>query len=57
MAAPFLILVGILGILQRNGSDRLHYLPAIIVGFGLIISGPVSRSNRRKKLLQEIKKK
>ena len=55
MAAPFLIIVSILGLVQRDGSDRLQCLPALIVGFGLIISGALERRNHRKKILLAIR--
>ena len=55
LAAPILILISILGLIQRDGSDRLQCLPALLVGFGLIISGAFERRTRRKKLLLEIR--
>ena len=55
LAAPFLILIGIIGLFQRQGSDRLQSLPALLVGIGLIISGALERRNRRKKLLLTIR--
>ena len=55
LAAPFMVLVSIFGLLQRNGSDRLQCLPALLVGLGLIISGALERRNRRKKLFLEIR--
>ncbi len=57
LAAPLLILVAILGLFQRQSSDRLQVLPAIIVGTGLIISGAFSRGKRRRNLLTAIRKK
>mgnify|MGYP002885348874 CR=1 FL=1 len=56
LGAPFLILVGILGLNQRQGTDRLQSLPALIVGSGLIFSGALSRSRRREKLLKALRK-
>ncbi len=56
LAAPFLIIVSLLGLLQRDGNERFQCLPALLVGFGLIISGAVERKGRRKKLLLEIRK-
>ena len=38
-----------LALMQRQGSDRLHVLPAVLVGAGFIISGVVGR--RRSRLL------
>ena len=55
LAAPFLIVISMLGFIQRSGSDRLQCLPALLVGLGLIISGALERSNRRKKLFMEIR--
>ncbi len=55
LAAPLLIILAILGLLQRDGNARLHLLPALVVGSGLIISGPLGRSRRRKKLLLAIR--
>ncbi len=55
LGAPFLIVVAMMGLLQREGSDRWQCLPAFIVGFGLIISGALERRGRRKKLLLAIR--
>ena len=55
LAAPLLIGVAMLGLIQRDGSDRLQCLPALLVGSGLIISGAFERRTRRKKLLLEIR--
>ena len=55
IAAPFLILVALLGLLQREGSDRLQSLPALLVGVGLIISAALERRVRRKRLLLAIR--
>ena len=56
LAAPLLILVAILGVLQRQGSDRIQSLPALFVGAGLIVSGALGRGFRREKLLLKIRK-
>ncbi len=55
LAAPFLILISIMGLFQRQGSERWHALPALVVGSGLIVSGAVSRRLRREKLLLAIR--
>ncbi len=55
MAAPLLIVLAIVALLQSQGGSRLQCLPAFIVGFGLIISGAIERSTRRKRLLQSIR--
>ena len=50
-AAPLLIILAMLALMQRQGSDRLQVLPAVLVGVGLIISGAVGRRRRRSRLL------
>ncbi len=55
LSAPFLILLAIVGLLQRTGSQRLQALPPLFVGTGLIISGALERHSHRKKLLLAIK--
>ena len=55
-AAPLLILLSILGFFQRQGSDRLQTLPVFFVGAGLIITAPLGRNRRRKKLLFSLRK-
>ncbi len=57
IAAPLLILLGILGLFQREAKDRIQSFPAIVVGSGLIISGALGRRRRRKSLLKAIMKK
>ncbi len=56
LAAPLLILVGILGLLQREGDARLQTVPGLLAGCGLIISGALERRNRRKRILLAIRK-
>ena len=55
LAAPFLVLVAVLGFFQREGTDRFQSLPALLTGIGLIISGAWERRTRRKKLLLAIR--
>ncbi len=55
IAAPLLIIVGTLGLFQRDGSEQLPCFPALFVGTGLIISGALYRRNRRRKLLLAIR--
>ena len=50
LAAPLLIVVAAMGLLQREGADRLQSLPALLAGVGLIISGFFKRRRRRQKL-------
>ena len=55
-AAPLLVALALVGFLQRDGKDRVHALPSLLVGSGLIINGAIRRSRRRIKLLQGIRK-
>jgi len=50
LSAPLLILVAVMGLLQREGGDKLQSLPALLAGVGLIISGFFKRRRRRHKL-------
>ena len=51
LAAPLLVLLGVLSLLQREGTDRWQPVPAILVGSGLMIHAVVGRRRRRHKLL------
>ena len=52
--APLMILLAVLASQQRQGSDRVQALPAVLVGSGLIISCAVGRRRRRGKLLSAL---
>ena len=54
LGAPFLILLAVFGLLQREGREKVQALPAGCVGGGLIITSAIRRKNRRKMLLLEI---
>ncbi len=51
LSAPLLVLIALIGFMQRDGSSRLQPLVALIVGTGLIISGAMVRRFRRQRLL------
>ena len=51
LAAPFLIILAMLGLIHRQGSDRLQSLPAVLVGVGLIVHSAVGRRRSRSQLL------
>lgn len=55
LAAPLLIVLGLVAMLQRQGSDQLQALPAILVGLGLVISAVVGRRRRRFRLLRALR--
>ena len=47
LAAPLLVLLGVVALLQREGADQYQSLPAILVGTGLVIHAVVGRRRRR----------
>ncbi len=54
-SALFLICLASLGMVNREGREKIQYLPAFLVGGGLIISSIVRRNRRRKMLLIELR--
>ena len=56
ISAPLLILIAITRFLHRDGKDKIQAIPALLVGSGLILTGAVRRSRRRRMLFLEIKK-
>ncbi len=54
LAAPVLVLLAILGFFHRKQNDRVQAIPALVVGMGLIVSSAYRRTNRRKKLLNQM---
>ena len=54
LGAPLLILLSVLGFLQRKGTDQFQVLPAFVIGTGLTISGHFGRLQRRSRLLKEL---
>ena len=53
--APLMILLALLAAQQREGSDKVQALPAVLVGSGLVISSAVGRRHRRGKLLSALR--
>ena len=51
LSAPLLVVIALVGFMQRDGSSRLQPLLAFLVGTGLIISGAMVRRYRRQRLL------
>jgi hypothetical protein len=50
-----LVVLGFVAMAQRQGSDQLQALPAILVGLGLVISAVVGRRRRRHRLLMALR--
>ncbi len=55
-SAPLLILLAITVFSHREGKDKIHAIPALVVGSGLVLTGAVRRCRRRQMLFTEIKK-
>jgi hypothetical protein len=51
LATPLLILLALLGLLLRQGSDRLQALPALVIGVALLLQSAWSWRRRRRALL------
>ena len=51
LASPLLVLLGLQGVLLRQGSDRLQALPALLIGVALLLQSAWSRRRRRRALL------
>ena len=51
LATPLLILLGLVGIALRQGSDRLQALPAVVIGVALLLQSAWSWRRRRRVLL------
>ena len=57
LATPALMLLAMLGLFgvgQRQGAERLQALPAILIGSGLLTAGAATYSFRRRKLLEAL---
>jgi hypothetical protein len=53
--APLLIVVAVVAMQQRQGTDRSHALPALLVGSWLIVSSAAGRRRRRARLLSALR--
>ena len=51
LATPLLILLGLVGLLLRQGSDRLQAVPALVIGVALLLQSAWSWRRRRRALL------
>jgi len=54
-AAPALILLALLALLQRTGNDRVQVIPAFFIGVGLILTSTLKLQIRRKKMFLAIR--
>lgn len=55
LSTPLLILLGLLGLLLRQGSDRLQAIPALAIGIGLLLQSLWHWRRRRRALLAALR--
>lgn len=55
LSSPLLILLALVALLQRRGSDRIQALPSLLIGTGLLATSVVLRRRRRRELLQALR--
>jgi len=53
--APFMILMSAFGLILRNNSRKIFYLPIGLMGISIILEKEVKRRLDRKKILKKIK--
>ncbi len=56
ISAPLLIVLAVIGLVHREGKDKIKVIPSISVGTGLVLTGTIRRFRRRRMLLLELKK-
>ncbi|MEY3464066.1 MAG: hypothetical protein RLZZ468_1844 [Cyanobacteriota bacterium] len=57
LSAPLLMLLGLAGLLLRQGSDRLQALPALLIGGGLLLNSLWGWRRRRRALLMALRER
>ena len=55
LATPLLILLGMVGVALRQGSDRLQAVPALVIGVALLLQSAWSWRRRRRALLEALR--
>tara|TARA_B100000886_G_scaffold67606_1_gene42587 strand:+ start:729 stop:944 length:216 start_codon:yes stop_codon:yes gene_type:complete len=53
--APFMVFISAIGLLYRDNSRKIFYLPMGLMGIVIIVEKGLSRQVDRKNLLQKIK--
>ena len=53
--APFMILISATGLIFRNNSRKIFYLPVGLMGIVIILERVISRQLDRKNILKKIK--
>ena len=55
LVAPFMILISAVGLIFRDNSRRIFYLPIGVMGVVIILERGISRQLDRKNILKKIK--
>ena len=53
--APFMILISVIGLLVRENTKKIFYLPIGLMGISIILEKDVRRKFDRKNILKRIK--
>jgi hypothetical protein len=53
--APFMILISVTGLILRDNSRKIFYLPVGLMGIVIILEKGISRKVYRKNILKKIK--
>jgi len=53
--APFMILMSAFGLILRNNSRKIFYLPIGLMGISILLEKEVKRKLDRKKILKKIR--
>ena len=52
--APFMIIMSLIGLIFRDNTKKIFYLPIGFMGIGIILERGVSRKFNRKNILKKI---
>ncbi len=53
--APFMILISALGLILRDNSKKIFYLPIGLMGISIILEKDIRRKLDRKKIFKKVK--
>ena len=55
LVAPFMIFISVIGLIFRDNSKKIFYLPVGLMGIVIILEKSISRQLDRKNILKKIK--
>jgi hypothetical protein len=56
LSPHLLILLGLVGMVMRQGHERMQVLPALLIGTGLLLLATLRRRRRRRELLTALRR-